>query len=1263
MIGLVAGLVAGVVDAKEQRLVFSGYSGSTTLTDFQAMVKLTEGQYGFSYNDYAAKDGSDIWFTDWQGNVIPHEIDLWNASGASYIWVRVPELAGKSTSITMHWGEARTAAQTSSANVWKNNKDGRGGYVGVWHMGVRAASDPEPDATGNGLDAVPYSETSSIGDMVGSLNTGFATGTARVNTQTKGHHNGLKVPDYSKKITDDSRFTMSGWFRRSGTDPRYQGEANGSYTRLFSSCGLDGAKASNGWEVRMNGGDTRIGVSAYDGTQTTIAIGRDLYDMPTTCLYNNIYVTAVFNGKAVLVYENGLLVAIDDLAMSNQPTVTQSAKARQSYLTAEQLADTRNDFGFLIGHMMYSGNSWFGVYDEVRMYDGVETADRVKANYDTMNSPNTFLAIPANVTGTAKVQQLKFAGYTGNETLADFQVLVKLFEGQYGFSYDDYPVKDGSDIWFADSDGNVIPHEIDTWNPSGDSFIWVRVPEVKGPSTYILMHWGAERTSAAEIAASRANVWKNNGDGKGGYVGVWHMGKATGAENEPDASGNGLDATPYTETGSIQQMLATSDSSLGFPTATRCNASAAKNNGLKIPDYSQKISDESCFTVSGWFRASSTENGHYKRFFSARGVAGNVNDLIGWEARQNGDGRTGNDNIYKTLAVSSCDGSTTAAASIDKGTHDLGVTYFNNAVYITVTFDGTTAYLYENGTLYGTDTILAAKTRQTLMTAEQKAVAENDFGFMLGYCIGYGSGNLRGWIGHYDEVRMYDGAESAARIKANYDTMATPNDFLVTDTAIAMAEWTGGGNDGNVANAANWLCKLRTGQIVENALPTVETDVTISGNDLNVNLSVGTALSYRTVTFGNATLAQDGDWRGLDVSKTSFAQGAVIDLKGHNLTLAGFGGAGMITNSVDATTSVLTLDSGLAVNNSGTAVGGNVKFVKEGTGTFTSSRASTYTGGTEVDAGTIQAPLSTAAYDATFTPFGTGRITVNSNAVFNAQSTVAYRNNVILNGGTVMGGAGSGGSRPIVMLEKVTADSAVNLARPTIDIGVEGVKTDLNGHTVRVVFAAGEAYFRWYGSLDGVEGKIVLSGDGAGYFNDMTPIAWPRTVDLEVGSGASLNFAYPVYFRDFTANNGNSTYGAGAANGIYVSGTYTPVGIFHYGCVLQNGATLDISARELPFSLSSSLRDMPNASADTSMKRRTVRFDADATVTVKINQGAIPDPLDKSGFRVVSWDETNKPGNDVRFVTDGELGSKYKLSPKDDGLWLLRHRGLVIYVR
>ena len=1240
VIGLMAGLVAGVVEAKEQRLVFSGYSGSTTLTDFQAMVKLTEGQYGFSYNDYAAKDGSDIWFTDWQGNVIPHEIDLWNASGASYIWVRVPELAGKSTSITMHWGEVRTAAQTSSANVWKNNKDGRGGYVGVWHMGKATGAENEPDATGNGLDAVPYSESSSVSDMTNELNTGWPTGANRCNTTTSGHRNALKVPDYSKKITDETRFTVSGWFRCAGKD-------NGNYKRFFSSTGLNGASTGNGWQVRQNGdvwnnNDTTrhqtIATSAYNGSSYA---DYSAYKLGATYLYNNVYITVVFSDRIATIYQNGVLVASDNIV---------GCKARQSYLTAEQLADPVNDFGFMIGLNQGTGNSWFGRYDEVRMYDGAESADRVKANYDTMATPNTFLAMPATATGTAKVQQLKFAGYTGNEPLTDFQVLVKLGEGRYGFSYDDYSVKDGSDLWFADADGNVLPHEIETWNPSGDSFIWVRVPVIAGPTSYVLMHWGAERTNAAEIAASRANVWKNNGDG--GYVGVWHMGKAALGESEPDSTGNGLHAMPYSETGHLTKMVKTEVSLTGFPTVGKQNAeSDGENNALKIPLYKQFITDESRFTLSGWFRCSNAYNGIYKRFFSSTGLNG-ANADNGWEVRQNGDFRTGNENQHKTLSFTAFDGTT--SKGYDQ--HDLAETYLFKPVYLTIAFDGTKGYVYENGVLQFSEDILACKARESYLTAEQLANPLNAYGFTIGQRVGMGTTG-RSWVGYYDEIRMYDGAESAARIKANYDMMIAPHDFLVTDTAIATAEWTGGGNDGDISNSANWICKLRSGQIVEGALPTLETDVTISGANLYIDLSEGTTLLYRTVTFGDSTLARTNDWSGLNMSKVTFAEGTSVDLKGLGLTIAGFGGTGTITNSVDATTALLTLKTDAAVENATTAIGGNIKLKKIGTGMFTSSKALTYTGDTEVAAGTIQAALSTAAYNAAFTPFGTGKITVNSNATFNAQSTVAYRNNVILNGGTVMGGAGNGGSRPVVMLERVTADSAINQSRAAIDIGAAGVTTDLNGHTVTVTIAA-ETYFRWYGSLAGVEGKLVVGGYG--FFNDFTDITGQSMVDIDIG--CAVNFGVPVHVRDFRAANRDEHYGTGAMNGIYVSGTYTPVGNYYFGCVLQDGATLDISGRELPFPLTSSLVYVQTGTDEQKLARKTVRFDAGATVTVKIPSSAVSE-LPKEGLRVVSWDETNKPGNDVRFVPNDELGRKYKLSPKDDGLWLLRHRGLVIYVR
>ena len=1226
--------------AKEQKLVFSGYTGTTTLTDFQAMVKLTEGQYGFSYNDYAANDGSDLWFTDSSGNVIPHEIDLWNASGASYIWVRVPELTGKSTSITMHWGEARTAEQTSTANVWKNNKDGRGGYVGVWHMGKATGAENEPDATGNGLDAVPYSESSSVSDMTNEMNAGWPTGANRRNTDTKNHKNALKVPDYSQKITDETRFTVSGWFRC--TNPY-----NGNYKRFFSSTGLDGASAANGWQVRQNGDgwnnsdDHRhqtIAVSAYNGSSYADYNTKQLQDK---YLYNTVYITVVFSDRIATIYQNGVLIGSDNIV---------GCKARQSYLTAEQLANPVNDFGFLIGLNMGTGNSWLGRYDEVRMYDGAESADRVKANYDTMATPNTFLAMPAAATGTAKSALLKFAGYTGSETLTNFQALVKLSEGTYGFSYDDWSVKDGSDIWFEDAGGNVIPHEIDTWNASGDSFIWVRVPELSGPDTSITMHWGAERTAAQKSAA---NVWKNYGDGKGGYVGVWHMGKATLGESEPDSTGNGLHAAPYSESGHLTKMVSKEVNLTAFPTAGRQNAEAnGDKNALKVPLYKEFITDESRFTLSGWFRCSNPYNSIYKRFFSATGLNG-ANVENGWEVRQNGDYRNGDENKHKTLALTAFDGTTYKLC--DK--RDLSKTYLYNAVYITVAFDGTKGYVYENGVLQWSEDILACEARESYLTAEQLANSANQFGFLIGTRLATGNS----WVGFYDEVRMYDGAESSDRIKANYDTMKTPNTFLLADNSIATAEWTGAGDDGDVANSANWTCRTRAGAVVADALPTVETDVSISGANLYIDLSAGTTLLCKSITFGDSALARTNDWTGLAWSKVSFAEGAAVDLNGYGLVLSGFGGTGTITNSVDATTALLTLNAADAINNTGTAIGGNIKLAKEGAGAFISSKALTYTGGTEIKAGTIQAPQSTAAYDATFTPFGTGRITVNSNATFNAQSTVAYRNNVILNGGTVMGGAGNGANRPVVMLERVTADSAINQSRAAIDIGAAGVTTDLNGHTVTVTIAA-DTYFRWYGSLDGVEGKLVVGGSG--FFEDLPEKS--ELVDVEV-NGAVFNFGHAVYCRDFTANNGNNRYDNGTRNGLYVSGTFTPVVASFYGCVLQDGATFNISSKALPFSISSSIADLHGGTADSNFKRKTVRFVAGAEVTVKLpaayNDAATLKAAAIAETKVVSWNDTNCPDGSVEFLLEPELSNRgCEFVPKADGLYLAVKRGFTIRI-
>ena len=57
------------------------------------------------------------------------------------------------------------------------------------------------------------------------------------------------------------------------------------------------------------------------------------------------------------------------------------------------------------------------------------------------------------------------SGYAGSTTLADFPLMVKLADNSpIGFSYADC---EPATLRFADADGNIVPHEIDTWNTDG----------------------------------------------------------------------------------------------------------------------------------------------------------------------------------------------------------------------------------------------------------------------------------------------------------------------------------------------------------------------------------------------------------------------------------------------------------------------------------------------------------------------------------------------------------------------------------------------------------------------------------------------------------------------------------------------------------------------------------------------------------------------------------------------------------------------------
>ncbi|HRP36993.1 MAG TPA: DUF2341 domain-containing protein, partial [Candidatus Dojkabacteria bacterium] len=63
-----------------------------------------------------------------------------------------------------------------------------------------------------------------------------------------------------------------------------------------------------------------------------------------------------------------------------------------------------------------------------------------------------------------------------SEQLVDFPVLVTLNSDNFDYSK---AKEDGGDLRFTDSDGiTSLNYQIETWNVEGDSFVWVKIPQV-----------------------------------------------------------------------------------------------------------------------------------------------------------------------------------------------------------------------------------------------------------------------------------------------------------------------------------------------------------------------------------------------------------------------------------------------------------------------------------------------------------------------------------------------------------------------------------------------------------------------------------------------------------------------------------------------------------------------------------------------------------------------------------------------------------------
>ena len=334
------------------------------------------------------------------------------------------------------------------------------------------------------------------------------------------------------------------------------------------------------------------------------------------------------------------------------------------------------------------------------------------------------------------------------ETLTNFPALIKLSTALPGFAYSDFQIANGGDMMFTDSSGQVIPHEVDTWNSESTSLVWVSVPAL-AKGTRVRMYYG-NGVNPAGIPLAK---WPD-------YAGVWHMGEASGTAH--DSAANGFDAVAVQNARArAGDLVAVSDGAIG---AGRFNQdgttfydvgtydaeilATARRNYLAVPSGCDDGLG-SFLSFSGWFRTvGGTEWSEPMVFKRASGYN------YGWSiARRPSAGETD-----VKIAVHVADGGGEFAIP------DMRNTW----VHIFVSFDRvatgetdnpykTVASVYANGMLQGT---AAGSTR----------IWENDYPLTFGNIDSTTQDNA--FYGQYDELRLKRGASSANWAKAEYLTVA-----------------------------------------------------------------------------------------------------------------------------------------------------------------------------------------------------------------------------------------------------------------------------------------------------------------------------------------------------------------------------------------------------------------------------------------------------------------------------------------------------------
>lgn len=327
-----ASTMAGGV--KRRKITINNSAQAENLVNFPLMVRLDSTRISYAAMQSA---GQDLRFYDSDGTTqLSHEIELWNASGNSYAWVKVPQIDAASASdfIWMQYGDASLTDGQSATNTWSN------------------------------FQAVLHLKAGSYADSTAAANNGTNTASTDVSGKVGG---GKSFNGTSSNIT----VSTSGLSASQGTFEAwaYPTAAPGVGANVYVLAHKSGACSNNDRMYLLITNDNPPTTAMYTGIGN-LTSGTATSGVLTLSAWNFLALT--WNNGTYHVYLNGSEVTLGGTSYTNFTTL-------ETFYT--------------IGAYECGGNYFTGYIDEVRASTAARSAAWIAAQYKSMN--DDYLAFSA----------------------------------------------------------------------------------------------------------------------------------------------------------------------------------------------------------------------------------------------------------------------------------------------------------------------------------------------------------------------------------------------------------------------------------------------------------------------------------------------------------------------------------------------------------------------------------------------------------------------------------------------------------------------------------------------------------------------------------------------------------------------------------------------------------------------------------------------------------------------------------------------------